>query len=104
MWSAGCLATDRWEKRAGSSPKWAAPDDFLQRSGHLGNIRPEILDRQRAQRPVGVQLCQCLIDSGQQCCRVGALADGDGDLLHIVGIGRNFDVGFGMGFLILFPD
>ena len=42
--------------------------------------------------------------AGQQRCRVGALADGDGDLLHIVGIGRNFDAGFGMGFLILFPD
>ena len=42
--------------------------------------------------------------TGQQRCRVGALADGDGDPLHIVGIGRNFDVGFGMGFLILFPD
>ena len=65
---------------------------------------PKYLTDSAAQRPVGVQLCQCLIDSGQQRCRVGALADGDGDLLHIVGIGRNFDVGFGMGFLILFPD
>ena len=71
------LATDRWEKRAGSgTPKRAAPGDFLQRSGHLGNIRPEILDRQLGQCSVSVQLCQCLIDSGQQRCRVGALATG----------------------------